>query len=66
MKTIVLLKTHKGHATGQEVEVSNNEAHALIESGVARLKEFKAPRNKMVTKESRGSRIVRTRQFGQH
>lgn len=50
MRKVKLIRPWKGQPAGTEIEVSNNEAHALIESGTASLFLFRdKSKNTMLT-----------------
>ena len=66
MRRLILLKEYKNIKIGDEFIFSNNDAHFLIERGFAKIKEAKKIKNKMITKESHGSSILRTRNSRQY
>jgi hypothetical protein len=53
MKTIYLIKT------GKKITVANNEAHRLIDAGIASLKEIEFPKkDKMIRKKKIRTKII--------
>lgn len=67
MRLLILKEDYEGKKRGEEIFVENNEAHRLVDNGIARIKGIggkaieSAPRDKMITRKKRGKIKVRVK-----